>query len=133
MTLVKPSDSIFLNPLQKSRLLYYTLSKISHNFFPNFLVQSSLIFLLGKPGIVYEVIDESAAWPFRKERDNMELYFGVKTAQGLLEFKCKNKIHKQKWVDGIQRLLQRTSCIEETEHTLRMLNINKSNQSLLDP
>ncbi|KAL2489670.1 Plant protein of unknown function with plant pleckstrin-like proteiny-like region [Forsythia ovata] len=76
--------------------------------------------------IVYEVIDESAAWPFKKERENMELYFGVKTAQGLLEFKCKNKIHKQKWVDGIQRLLQKTSCFEETQHTLRMLNINKS-------
>ncbi|KAL2472062.1 Plant protein of unknown function (DUF828) with plant pleckstrin-like proteiny-like region [Abeliophyllum distichum] len=76
--------------------------------------------------IVYEVIDESAAWPFKKERENMELYFGVKTAQGLLEFKCKNKIHKQKWVDGIQRLLQKTSCIEETQNKLRMLNINKS-------
>ncbi|KAK6157963.1 hypothetical protein DH2020_005277 [Rehmannia glutinosa] len=76
--------------------------------------------------IVYEVIDESGGWPFKKERENMEIYFGVKTAQGLLEFKCKNKVHKQKWVHGIQKLLQRRSRFEEAENSLRMLNINKS-------
>ncbi|KAH6829866.1 hypothetical protein C2S53_005066 [Perilla frutescens var. hirtella] len=76
--------------------------------------------------VLYEVIDDSNSWPFRKERENMEMYFGVKTAQGLLEFKCKNKIHKQKWVQGIQNLLQRRSRIEEAENSLRMLNIKKS-------
>ncbi|KAL3818216.1 hypothetical protein ACJIZ3_004121 [Penstemon smallii] len=76
--------------------------------------------------IVYEVIDESEGWPFRKERENMEVYFGVKTAQGLMEFKCKNKIHRQKWVDEVKRILQRRSCIEEAENSLRFLNINKS-------
>ncbi|KAH6771738.1 auxin canalization protein [Perilla frutescens var. frutescens] len=76
--------------------------------------------------VLYEVIDDSNSWPFRKERENMEMYFGVKTAQGLLEFKCKNKIHKQKWVQGIQNLLQRRSRIEEAENSLRMFNIKKS-------
>ncbi|PIN19342.1 hypothetical protein CDL12_07982 [Handroanthus impetiginosus] len=76
--------------------------------------------------IFYEVIDESSKWPFKKERENTEVYFGVKTAQGLLEFKCKNKVHKQKWVHGIQNLLQRTSRSEDAENSLRMLNINKS-------
>ncbi|KAI3468965.1 hypothetical protein Pfo_025628 [Paulownia fortunei] len=76
--------------------------------------------------IVYEIIDESDGWPFRKERENMEVNFGVKTAQGLLEFKCKNKVHKQKWVQGIQKLLQRRSRFEEAKNSLRMLNINKS-------
>lgn len=77
------------------------------------------------PGILYEVISDSSSWPFRKERENMEMYFRVKTAQGLLEFKCKNKVHKQKWVHGIQNLLQRRSRFEEAENSLRMLNINK--------
>uniref|UniRef100_A0A5B6Z557 PH domain-containing protein n=1 Tax=Davidia involucrata TaxID=16924 RepID=A0A5B6Z557_DAVIN len=76
--------------------------------------------------VVYGVCDEAAAWPFRKERENVEVYFGLKTAQGLLEFKCKNKIHKQIWVDGIQNLLRRISCIEDTEKALKLLNINKS-------
>lgn len=56
----------------------------------------------------------------------MELNFGVKTAQGLLEFKCRNKVDKQKWVLGIQNLLQRRSPFQEAENSLRMLNINKS-------
>ncbi|CAI0509266.1 unnamed protein product [Linum tenue] len=57
--------------------------------------------------IIYGVCDETIAWPYRKERESSgELYFGVKTAQGLLEFKCKSKIQKQKWVDGIQTLLR---------------------------
>ncbi|KAA8521363.1 hypothetical protein F0562_012075 [Nyssa sinensis] len=76
--------------------------------------------------VVYGVCDQNASWPFRKERENVEVYFGLKTAQGLLEFKCKNKIQKQKWVDGIQNLLRRVSCIEVTEQSLKILNITKS-------
>ncbi|KAL3497508.1 hypothetical protein ACH5RR_040240 [Cinchona calisaya] len=76
--------------------------------------------------VVYEVCDENATWPFKKEREGIEVYFGVKTAQGLLEFKCKNKIHKQKWVDSIQMLLRRNNFMEDAEHSMRILNINKS-------
>ncbi|OMP05329.1 Pleckstrin-like, plant [Corchorus olitorius] len=48
-------------------------------------------------GIVYGICDETSAWPYKKEKENSEeLYFGLKTGQGLLEFKCKSKIHKQK-------------------------------------
>lgn len=77
-------------------------------------------------GVVYEVCDETSTWPFQKERENIEVCFGVKTGQGLLEFKCKNKIHKQKWVDGIQHQLNRSICTEDTENSIRMLSINKS-------
>lgn len=77
-------------------------------------------------GTVYEIIHDSSSWPFRKERENMELHFGVKTAQGLLEFKCRNKVDKQKWVLGIQNLLQRRNLSEEAENSLRMLHINTS-------
>ncbi|XP_040988017.1 VAN3-binding protein [Juglans microcarpa x Juglans regia] len=75
--------------------------------------------------VVYGVCDETAAWPYRKEREiSDEVYFGLKTGQGLLEFKCKNKNHKQTWVDEIQNLLRRVSSIEATEHSLEVLSIN---------
>ncbi|KAD3641173.1 hypothetical protein R6Q59_003799 [Mikania micrantha] len=73
-------------------------------------------------GVVYGLCNEKASWPFCKERDNSDAYFGVKTAKGLLEFKCKNKVHKQKWVDTVQYLLQRTSNIENIRQSMNMLN-----------
>ncbi|KAK8516323.1 hypothetical protein V6N13_047028 [Hibiscus sabdariffa] len=79
--------------------------------------------------IVYGVCDETSAWPYRKERetsDSEELYFGLKTGQGLLEFKCKSKIHKQKWVDGIQNLLRHVCCAEAAELSMESLSINDS-------
>ncbi|XP_022758540.1 VAN3-binding protein-like [Durio zibethinus] len=78
--------------------------------------------------IVYGVCDETSAWPYRKERETSseELYFGLKTGQGLLEFKCKSKIHKQKWVDGIQNLLRQVSYAEAVELSLESLSISDS-------
>ncbi|WCJ25891.1 hypothetical protein M5689_007745 [Euphorbia peplus] len=74
--------------------------------------------------IVYGVCDESSAWPYRKERESCEdVYFGVKTGQGLLEFKCKSKIHKQRWVDGIQNLLRQVTCFDATESSLQLLSV----------
>ncbi|KAK6947568.1 Pleckstrin-like, plant [Dillenia turbinata] len=75
--------------------------------------------------VVYGVCNEIASWPFRKERESLEVYFGLKTAQGFLEFKCKNKLHRQKWVDDIQNILERANCIEFAQNSLRFLNINK--------
>lgn len=75
--------------------------------------------------LVYGLCDETSEWPFQKERDQVEVYFGVKTGQGLLEFKCKNKIHKQNWVDGIQNLLHQARCVEDAEHSLKFLNSTK--------
>ncbi|XWS49120.1 hypothetical protein CRYUN_Cryun13aG0136400 [Craigia yunnanensis] len=77
--------------------------------------------------IVYGVCDETSAWPYRKERETSEeLYFGLKTGQGLLEFKCKSMIHKQKWVDGIQNLLRQVSYSEAAELSLESLSISDS-------
>ncbi|XP_023551130.1 VAN3-binding protein-like [Cucurbita pepo subsp. pepo] len=76
--------------------------------------------------IVYGLCDESSSWPYVRKRDILnEVYFGLKTAQGLLEFKCKNKIHKQSWVQGIQSLLHRVNCIETTR-SLQILSFNES-------
>lgn len=78
-------------------------------------------------GVVYGVCDETAAWPYRKEREiSDEIYFGLKTGQGFLEFKCKNKIHKQRWVDEFQNLLCRVGCMEATERSLEFLSISNS-------
>lgn len=78
-------------------------------------------------GVVYGVCDETSAWPYKKERGISEqVYFGLKTGQGLLEFKCKNKVHKQKWVDGIKSLVRRVSYIDEAEHSLGFLSTSNS-------
>ncbi|KAK4769702.1 hypothetical protein SAY87_030234 [Trapa incisa] len=76
--------------------------------------------------IVYGVCGETSAWPYRKEREkgSEEVFFGLKTGQGLLEFKCKNTAQKQRWVDGVQSLLQQGHWIESTEFSLQHLNMN---------
>ncbi|PON97693.1 Pleckstrin-like [Trema orientale] len=76
--------------------------------------------------IVYGVCDEISAWPYKRETGTLEDVFGLKTAQGLMEFKCKSKIHKQRWVDGIQSLLRKVSCNEESECSLGFLTISQS-------
>ncbi|KAF8379209.1 hypothetical protein HHK36_028639 [Tetracentron sinense] len=75
--------------------------------------------------VVYGVSDEIPAWTPMKEKDGVDGdYFGLKTGQGLLEFKCKSKIHKQKWLDSIQNLLHQARCIQGSECSLEMLNIS---------
>ncbi|KAL2903067.1 VAN3-binding protein [Bienertia sinuspersici] len=76
-----------------------------------------------KKGLVYGVCDQITTWPFKKERDDLESYFGLKTGQGFLEFKCKSKVHKQQWVDGIQSMLDKVGCIEDIENSLQRLNV----------
>jgi hypothetical protein len=78
-------------------------------------------------GVVYGVCNEDSAWPYRKEREaSEEFYFGLKTAQGLLEFKSESKLQKQKWVDGIEFLLGRVNSVEATEKSMNFLNISTS-------
>ncbi|XP_010481330.1 PREDICTED: VAN3-binding protein-like [Camelina sativa] len=75
--------------------------------------------------VVYGVCDEISAWPYRKERENSEeIYFGLKTGQGLLEFKCKSKIEKQRWVGGIQTSLQKVQCLEAAKCSLESLSLS---------
>lgn len=73
--------------------------------------------------LAYGVCDQVTLWPKGKERENLETYFGVKTAQGFLEFKCKSKGHKQQWVDGIQKMLEKVGCVEDLENSLQRLHI----------
>jgi len=100
------------------------------NYFPQlsvFLEFGSLTFIacIIIIGVVYGICDKDGAWPYRKERKSSEeFYFGLKTAQGLLEFKCESKFHKQKWVDGIGCLLRRVNSVETTKLSLDLLSIN---------
>ncbi|GMH09546.1 hypothetical protein Nepgr_011387 [Nepenthes gracilis] len=74
--------------------------------------------------LVYGVSDQiAAALPLANQEKDIETYFGLKTEQGFLEFKCENKIRKQQWVDGIQSLLDEVGCLEGVEHSLAQLNI----------
>ena len=74
-------------------------------------------------GLVYEVCDQVASWPTGKERENSETYFGLRTAQGSLVFKCKSKGQKQQWVDGIQKMLDKVGRVEDLENSLQRLLI----------
>ncbi|MED6148027.1 hypothetical protein PIB30_049362 [Stylosanthes scabra] len=77
--------------------------------------------------VVYGVCDKDGAWPYRKEREALEeCYFGLKTAQGLLEFKCKSQFHKMKWVHGIESLLRRSNSVQATQTSLKILSISDS-------
>ncbi|XP_062025762.1 VAN3-binding protein [Rosa rugosa] len=77
--------------------------------------------------VVYGVCDENSAWPYMIERDiPEEVYFGLKTGQGLMEFKCRSKAHKQQWVDGIKNLLRRVSSLDEAERSIGLLSVSNS-------
>ncbi|KAG9132867.1 hypothetical protein Leryth_014802 [Lithospermum erythrorhizon] len=76
--------------------------------------------------VVYEVCDQTEMQSFKKGTENAEVYFGIKTARGILEFKCKNKDHRQTWIDGIQNLLMITCGIEQVERSQKLLTTTKS-------
>ncbi|XLS80226.1 hypothetical protein HN51_046057 [Arachis hypogaea] len=58
-------------------------------------------------GIVTGVCRDVQAWPGREKEDLIEkrAYFGIKTAERIIEFECESKRDKQFWLDGIQYML----------------------------
>ncbi|KAG9452271.1 hypothetical protein H6P81_005175 [Aristolochia fimbriata] len=79
-----------------------------------------------KKSVVYGVTDEIPAWPGRERGEGGEErgYFGLRTAQGLLEFECKSKTQQHKWVDCIREMLQHVSSTERTNRSLELLKLN---------
>ncbi|XP_042974898.1 protein FAR-RED IMPAIRED RESPONSE 1-like [Carya illinoinensis] len=53
------------------------------------------------------VYSDITAWPGREREDGSEqmAYFGIKTAERVIEFECKSKVDKQMWTEGIQHML----------------------------
>lgn len=78
-----------------------------------------------KKSIVYDVCEDIPAWPGRERGESGEerSNFGLKTAQGLLEFECENEIHRQKWVDCVRDLLQEVNDIGQMYPSLEVLKI----------
>lgn len=58
-------------------------------------------------GTVSGVNSDITAWPGREREDGSEqkAYFGIKTADRVIEFECKSKADKQMWTEGIQHML----------------------------
>ncbi|URE29900.1 Plant pleckstrin region [Musa troglodytarum] len=74
-----------------------------------------------KKSVVYGVYDDVAAWP---ERAGERCCFGLRTAQGSIEFECENSVSKQRWVDGVQNLLKQASGdAEQVEHAMELLKL----------
>ncbi|XP_031258169.1 VAN3-binding protein [Pistacia vera] len=60
-----------------------------------------------KKCVVSEVYCDIPTWPGREREDSSEqrAYFGIKTADRIIEFECRNKGDKQMWIDGIHYML----------------------------
>ncbi|KAL1337791.1 hypothetical protein AAHE18_10G164300 [Arachis hypogaea] len=60
-----------------------------------------------KKCIVTGVCSDVQAWPGREKEDLIEkrAYFGIKTAERIIEFECESKRDKQFWLDGIRYML----------------------------
>ncbi|MED6139928.1 hypothetical protein PIB30_088467 [Stylosanthes scabra] len=60
-----------------------------------------------KKCIVIGVCSDVQAWPGREKEDLPEkkAYFGIKTAERIIEFECGSKRDKQFWLEGIQYML----------------------------
>ncbi|XP_054797281.1 VAN3-binding protein isoform X3 [Prosopis cineraria] len=57
--------------------------------------------------IVTGVCSDMPAWPEREREDGIErrAYFGLKTADRIIEFECASKHDKQIWIEGIKYML----------------------------
>ncbi|XP_010526173.1 PREDICTED: VAN3-binding protein isoform X2 [Tarenaya hassleriana] len=60
-----------------------------------------------KKCVVNGICRDIPKWPERGQEQNVErkAYFGIKTAERVIEFECGSKNEKQMWVQGIQQLL----------------------------
>ncbi|XXG56695.1 hypothetical protein AAC387_Pa03g4042 [Persea americana] len=65
-------------------------------------------FVKKKQSGVVDLCCDVPAWDGRdgEEGGQPRAYFGIKTADRLIEFECKDKYNKQMWVDGIQHMLR---------------------------
>ncbi|XP_020085029.1 VAN3-binding protein isoform X1 [Ananas comosus] len=78
-----------------------------------------------KKSVIYGVYDELQPWT-RQVRESTEekCYFGLRTAQGLIEFECENRSEKKNWVGGVQNLLRQVAGrTDRIEHSLESLKL----------
>ncbi|KAJ8751253.1 hypothetical protein K2173_016434 [Erythroxylum novogranatense] len=63
--------------------------------------------LTNKKCVVSEVYDDIQEWAgrWREESGKQRAYFGIKTAERIIEFECRSRDDKQIWIEGIQYML----------------------------
>ncbi|KAM0864309.1 hypothetical protein ACQ4PT_044002 [Festuca glaucescens] len=78
-----------------------------------------------KRSVVYGVHDDtpdSAAAAASEKR-----HFGLRTAQGLVEFECESRLHMQEWVESVKNLLrQAAGGTAQLEHSFQSLRLSAS-------
>ncbi|GJM86351.1 hypothetical protein PR202_ga02204 [Eleusine coracana subsp. coracana] len=89
-----------------------------------------------KKSVVYAVHDDipiPAAWPHEGSRgDGTEgteacCYFGLRTAQGLLEFQCESRAQRRDWVEAVKNLLRQVAGgTAQLEHSFEALRLSAS-------
>lgn len=86
-----------------------------------------------KKGVVYGVYDDIPAWPAHEEGGGVEssapetCHFGLRTAQGLLEFQCESRAQRQDWVEAVKNLIRQVAGgTAQLEHSFESLRLSAS-------
>ncbi|KAF9600634.1 hypothetical protein IFM89_011217 [Coptis chinensis] len=80
-----------------------------------------------KKCVVYGICEGISTWTTSDTKNSLEesSHFGLRTAQGVLEFKSKNKDQRQRWVDNVRYLLHKAGGVDGMESSLELLKINR--------
>ncbi|CAD6243136.1 unnamed protein product [Miscanthus lutarioriparius] len=86
-----------------------------------------------KKGVVYGVYDDIPAWPAHDEGGGVQssapetCHFGLRTAQGLLEFQCESRAQRQDWVEAVKNLIRQVAGgTAQLEHSFESLRLSTS-------
>lgn len=86
-----------------------------------------------KKGVVYGVYDDIPAWPAHDEGGGVQssapetCHFGLRTAQGLLEFQCESRAQRQEWVEAVKNLIREVvGGTAQLEHSFESLRLSAS-------
>lgn len=79
-----------------------------------------------KKSVVYGVYDDMPAWPHEGGDSGSEAgHFGLRTAQGLLEFQCERREQRQEWVEAVKNLLRQVAGgTAQLEHSFEALRLS---------
>ncbi|WVZ74343.1 LOW QUALITY PROTEIN: hypothetical protein U9M48_022539 [Paspalum notatum var. saurae] len=83
-----------------------------------------------KKGVVYGVYDDIPAWPAHDGVSGSApetCHFGLRTAQGLLEFQCEGRAQRQDWVEAVKNLMRQVAGgTAQLEHSFESLRLSAS-------
>ncbi|CAL5020506.1 unnamed protein product [Urochloa decumbens] len=85
-----------------------------------------------KKGVVYGVYDDIPAWPAAAHEGGgasaaEACHFGLRTAQGLLEFQCESRAQRQDWVGAVKNLIRQVAGgTAQLEHSFESLRLSSS-------